>query len=106
MRMTVLPQRTALITGSSSGIGRAIAERLAREGKVVGINSRDPAAVQRVVDALAGEGLRAFAAPGDVTNAADVQRMVDTAVQATGSLDILVNNAGGVAGVQASRQFE
>jgi NAD(P)-dependent dehydrogenase (short-subunit alcohol dehydrogenase family) len=104
--MTAPPQRTALVTGSSSGIGRAIAERLAREGKVVGINSRDAAAVQRVVEALQAEDLRAFAAPGDVTRAADVQRMVETAVATAGSLDILVNNAGGVAGVEASRRFE
>jgi 3-oxoacyl-[acyl-carrier protein] reductase len=104
--MTALAQRTALVTGSSSGIGRAIAERLAREGKAVGINSRDPAAVQRVVEALQAEGLRAFAAPGDVTRAADVQQMVDAALAANGSLDILVNNAGGVAGVEASPAFE
>jgi 3-oxoacyl-[acyl-carrier protein] reductase len=104
--MSAAPVRTALVTGSTSGIGRAIAERLARDGKVVGINGRDSATVQPVVDALQAEGLRAFAAPGDVTRAADVQRMVETALATTGRFDILVNNAGGVAGIEAPPRFE
>ncbi|HLH25024.1 MAG TPA: SDR family NAD(P)-dependent oxidoreductase [Chloroflexota bacterium] len=100
------PVRTALVTGSSQGIGRAIAEWLAREGRVVGINGRDAAAVQATVEAFTAQGWRAFAAPGDVTRADDVARMVDAALGANGSLDILVNNAGGVAGVEASASFE
>ncbi len=104
--MTTAPGRTALVTGSSSGIGRAIAERLARDGKVVGINGRDPETVQPVVDALRAEGGRAFAAPGDVTRADDVRRMVDVALAETGSLDILVNNAGGVHAIEAPETFE
>ncbi|HEY7062844.1 MAG TPA: SDR family NAD(P)-dependent oxidoreductase [Chloroflexota bacterium] len=100
------PVRTALVTGSSAGIGRAVAEWLAREGRIVGINGRDAVAVQATVAAFEAQGWRAFAAPGDVTRAADVTRMVNAALAAGGSLDILVNNAGGVAGVEASPTFE
>ena len=60
------------------------------------------AAVQATVEAFAAQGWQAFAAPGDVTLAADVARMVDAALATHGSLDILVNNAGGVAGVEAA----
>jgi NAD(P)-dependent dehydrogenase (short-subunit alcohol dehydrogenase family) len=100
------PTRTALVTGSSAGIGRATAEWLAREGRVVGINGRDQASVQATMDAFTAQGWRVFAAPGDVSKADDVARMVNAAIEATGSLDILVNNAGGVAGVEASANFE
>ncbi len=103
---TAAPVRTALVTGSTEGIGRGIAEWLAAEGRIVGINGRDPARVQATVETFAGRGWRAFAAPGDVTRADDVARMVDAAVEATGSLDILVNNVGGVAGVEAPAAFE
>jgi NAD(P)-dependent dehydrogenase (short-subunit alcohol dehydrogenase family) len=98
--------RTALVTGSSGGIGRAIAERLARDGLAVMINGRDPTTVGQTVDELRSAGCQAFAAAGDVTRASDVQAMVEAAVEATGSLDVLVNNAGGVGGVEGSARFE
>lgn len=100
------PRRTALVTGSTQGIGRGIAEWLAREGRTVGINGRDPGRVQAVVDEFAARGWRAYAAPGSVTEPADIERMVEAAVAATGTIDILVSNAGGIGGVKRVPHFE
>ncbi|HLG70104.1 MAG TPA: SDR family oxidoreductase [Chloroflexota bacterium] len=99
--------RGALVTGSSlHGLGRTIAERLAQDGHIVGISSRTPSDVEQTVAEMRAQGWPAFAAPGDVTKAEDIQRMVDTVVREAGGIGILVNNAGGVSGVNASASFE
>jgi 3-oxoacyl-[acyl-carrier protein] reductase len=90
-----LSGRTALVTGSSRGIGRAVALRLAREGATVMVNYRSRGdAAREVLDAIAGLGGQAFAVEADVSLPADAQRLVDTALERFGKLDILVNNAG------------
>ena len=87
--------KTALVTGSSRGIGRGIAVRFAQEGADVVINyigSRDTAEAVRVeVEAM---GARGVLVQADVSSTAAVARLIDEAVHALGSLDILVNNAG------------
>jgi NAD(P)-dependent dehydrogenase (short-subunit alcohol dehydrogenase family) len=86
--------RTALITGAGSGIGRAIALRLARDGWAVAVNDVEPeraALVAREVDAAGGRGV---AVAADVGDRDAVRRMVDDAVAALGGLELLVNNAG------------
>jgi 3-oxoacyl-[acyl-carrier protein] reductase len=82
--------RSALVFGASSGLGLASAEALAEEGA-------DVVMVARREDVLAREAARlgATAAPGDITDPGDLERVVDTAVRAHGGLDILVANAGG-----------
>lgn len=82
---------TALVTGSSRGIGRAIAEVLLREGCRVAINGRSGEAVAATADELAG----AVAVAGDVTQPDTARRVVEDAVARLGGLDILVCNVGG-----------
>lgn len=85
--------RRALVTGSSQGIGLALAEGLAAHGAEVVLNGRDPARLAAAAARLAGAGFRIRSAPFDVTDAAAVAEGV-AAVEAEGPIDILVNNAG------------
>jgi 3-oxoacyl-[acyl-carrier protein] reductase len=90
-----LAGKTALVTGAASGIGLATATQLARNGATVAINflpddPRGPEAVAR----LRNEGFKAIEAPGNVGDAQDAVRMVETAVDQLGRLDLLANNAG------------
>jgi 3-oxoacyl-[acyl-carrier protein] reductase len=87
--------RTALVTGASRGIGAAIAAALAVAGAAVAVNYRERAEqADAVVAGIEKTGGRAIAAAADVSQAADVARMVDHVATALGPIDILVNNAG------------
>ena len=90
-----LTGKTALVTGASLGIGRAIALDLAREGVSVVVNARNRERLAAVAQEIAREsGARVSAAAGDMAVADDVTRVVDTALRELGRIDILVNNAG------------
>ncbi|TDC85455.1 bifunctional aldolase/short-chain dehydrogenase [Micromonospora sp. KC606] len=88
-----LATRIALVTGAGSGIGRAIAHRLAAEGACVVVADRDAAAAETVAGELGG-GDVAVAVPVDVTDAEAVAAAVRATVLAYGGLDLVVNNAG------------
>jgi 3-oxoacyl-[acyl-carrier protein] reductase len=93
--MGSLIEKVAIVTGASSGIGRAIAERLAQKGATVVVNygkSADKA--KQVVAEIEGKGGKAVAIQADMSKVADVRRLVRETVQRFGRLDILVNNAG------------
>ncbi len=93
--MIDLKGKTALVTGGSRGIGKAIAFKLARAGAEVIITSRSDASSTPVVTEAQKENLKISALSGDVTSAADCRRIVQQALEAFGGkLDILVNNAG------------
>ncbi|MCC9625679.1 3-oxoacyl-ACP reductase FabG [Thalassospira sp. MA62] len=87
--------KVAVVTGSSRGIGAAIAKALAFQGVKVLVNyaaSEDRA--QQVVGDIAAAGGTAFACRADVTNPSDITAMIETAERELGPVDILVNNAG------------
>ncbi len=82
------------MTGGGSGIGRAAALRLAREGAAVAIVDRNETAARAAAEAIVAAGGRALVLPGDVTSDADCRRAVEETTRAFGGLAILFNNAG------------
>jgi 3-oxoacyl-[acyl-carrier protein] reductase len=93
--MSTSTTRTAIVTGSSRGIGAAVAQRLAKDGFTVIINYVGNASeAQAVVGQIKQSGGRALAVQADVTDPVSVSRMFDQAESVSGGVDVLVNNAG------------
>ncbi len=90
-----LTDKVAVVTGSSKGIGAAIAKTLAARGAKVVVNFRSsPEAAQAVVAEIAASGGEATAIQADVSQSSEAQRLIKTIVDTYGQIDILVNNAG------------
>lgn len=89
-----LKDKVALITGAGSGIGRETALLFAEEGAAIVAADLTGDSVQQTVDAIVSTGGSTVALTGDVTAAADAERMVASAVESFGKLDLLVNSAG------------
>jgi gluconate 5-dehydrogenase len=94
MKLFDLSGRTALITGSSKGIGFALAQALAGAGARIVLNARDTGHLAQARDALAAGGFDVHAAAFDVTDAAAVEAGIAAVEADIGPIDILVNNAG------------
>lgn len=86
--------KVAVITGASSGLGQAAARLLADEGATVVLGARREDRIRALADELTRRGDKALAVPTDVSRRDQVQRLVDSAVQAYGRIDVLINNAG------------
>jgi 3-oxoacyl-[acyl-carrier protein] reductase len=91
----MLSGRIALVTGSSRGIGEAIARELARQGASVAVHGRDQATTNQVAAAIRDDGATAIAVSGDVTNADDLDAIRQAIKDRLGPVDVLVANAGG-----------
>ena len=90
-----LKGKIALVTGASRGIGRAIAERLAKSGASVAINyTKNSDEAQKTVAGIKAAGGNAFAVQADVGRVPEIVRLFDETIAHFGKLDILVNNAG------------
>ncbi|MBW2421145.1 MAG: SDR family oxidoreductase [Deltaproteobacteria bacterium] len=94
MSTSILAGKAAVVTGSSRGIGRAVAHALVREGASVVVNGRSAHSVEAVVEELVGAGARAVPYVGSVADFAKAAEMIECCQDQFGSLDILVNCAG------------
>ena len=86
--------RVTVVTGAGSGIGRAVAEKLAKDGERVVVNDLNDESAEEVVTQIRESGREAVAAPGDVSDPEAVQQIMVAAREAYGPPEILVNNAG------------
>ncbi len=94
-----LEGKTALVTGASRGIGRAIAQALAKEGARVALAARDKATLETAASEIRGNGgAEPLAISADLSRLEEVNRAVETVKGRFGRLDILVNNAGAIRG--------
>lgn len=89
-----LAEQAALVTGASSGIGRATARALAAEGAAVAVAARREEKLQELAADIESDGGRALVVPTDVRDESAVTETVEATVESLGGLDILVNNAG------------
>ncbi len=92
--MGKLDDKVAVVTGGSSGIGRATALALAAEGAAVAVGGRKASALEEVTGTITSKGGRAISQEMDVRDERQMAALVDAAVQQFGRLDIMVNNAG------------
>jgi NAD(P)-dependent dehydrogenase (short-subunit alcohol dehydrogenase family) len=89
-----LKDKVTLITGASQGLGRALALVFAREGARVVVNARSEESVRPVAEEVEGTGAEVLAVAADVSEGADVERLIGKSVERFGKIDVLVNNAG------------
>jgi NAD(P)-dependent dehydrogenase (short-subunit alcohol dehydrogenase family) len=89
-----LEGKRALVTGAASGIGRAIAEALAREGATVALHGRDNERTAETLNTIEAAGGSAYPVAADLLDSAEIKAMCGTVLERLGGIDIIVNNAG------------
>jgi short-subunit dehydrogenase len=102
---TMFNGKVAVVTGSSMGIGKALALELCKRGAKVIINGRNDERLERTVGELAGQGFKVTSCLADVTEFSECIRLVKTAIDEFGKLDILITNAG-IAGYSSFESFD
>jgi len=104
----LLQNRVAVITGSASGMGKAMALRFAQEGCDIVVTDLNLAGAEKVVEEIKSGGRKAVAVQADIANSKDIKSMIEKSAQIFGKIDILVNNAGaaGGAGLETSDEDE
>jgi short-subunit dehydrogenase len=86
--------KVAIITGSSRGIGKAVAAKLAKQGAKVVLNGRDQKKLNTTTQELREGGYTVISLQGDISNEHDCRRLIETTIERFGRIDILINNAG------------
>ena len=108
--MSNLAGKTAYVTGSGRGIGRALALKLAAHGASVVVNDLDAEPAESVAAEIRGSGGKAIAVPGSVTEDGFAENFIKSGIDAFGGVDIIVNNAGytwdALIGKMSDRQFD
>ena len=105
--MKIFNDRTAIVTGGASGIGRALCEHLAKYGAIVTVADIDPEGAERVAESIVASGGRAEAVRLDVTSKGDVEEVINKTAGKHGSIDYMFNNAGiGIIGDERDKNFD
>lgn len=94
MEKFILKEKVGIVTGAGSGIGKAIAKKLAQEGCNLVANDINETSLNNVVNEIQSLGYRAIGIKADVANKTEVELLVKTTIQKYGKIDLLVNNAG------------
>jgi clavulanate-9-aldehyde reducatase len=89
-----MPDRVAVVTGASSGIGEATALALAGEGYAVALAARRAERINELAERINGDGGKALAVPTDVSDPDSARALIETSKSELGSVDVLINNAG------------
>jgi NAD(P)-dependent dehydrogenase (short-subunit alcohol dehydrogenase family) len=89
-----LAGKTALVTGSTRGLGRTAAEWLANEGANIIVSGREAGDVERAVTELAALGVQTTGIPADLSHVEEAHRLAEAAIERVGAIDLLINNAG------------
>lgn len=98
----LLKNKTALITGATRGIGKAIALAFAKEGASLIINGRKESLLKKLKVGIEAEGVKCVVVQGDITTESTINNLLETSLKDFGNLDILVNNAGIISRKQLS----